>query len=294
MEGWHMALYAFDGTWNENKPDDVEDTNVFKFKETYQGRKFYLSGVGTRFGIIGRVFGGLFGAGGKERIKEAYEELEKNYREGDRVIDIIGFSRGGALALDFANTIHSEGVLGIPHPETRFVGVWDVVPSFGIPGNDINLGYVLTLPESVEKCFHAMALDERRQNFGLQRIVTTVPDATAEGRLYEVWFRGVHSDIGGGNRNIGLSSIALHWMYKQALRRGLPISQQEVAKQKQDMRPNAEISKNLDIIPNRHRTISWIDVVHDSVTPRADANNPPRGLKVVNDEGRVLEKGFGQ
>lgn len=289
-----MALYAFDGTWNENKPGDAKDTNVFKFQAAYQGTKFYVEGVGARFGIIGRVFGGIFGAGGKQRIEEAYQELEKNFQEGDRVIDVIGFSRGGALALDFANKIHSEGVLGIRQPEIRFIGVWDVVPSFGIPGNDINLGYVLTLPDSVKKCFHAMALDERRRNFGLQRIMTTVRDAAAEGRVYEVWFRGVHSDIGGGDRNIGLSSITLHWMYRQALRCGLNIPSQEVNKQKQNMKPNAEISRNLDVIENRYRTIVWTDVVHESVTYRANANNPPRGLKVVNDEGQVLQKGFGQ
>lgn len=289
-----MALYAFDGTWNENKPDDAEDTNVFKFKEAYQGSKFYVEGVGTRFGIVGRVFGGVFGAGGKQRVEEAYEALEKNFREGDRVIDIIGFSRGAALALDFANKVHAEGVPGAPQPEIRFVGVWDVVPSFGIPGNDINLGYVLTLPESVKKCFHAMALDERRQNFGVQRVVTTVADATAEGRIYEVWFRGVHSDIGGGNRNEALSSIALHWMYRQALRCGLSIPPQEVARQKQSMRPEAEISRNFDIIENKYRTISWTDVAHVSVEYRANASNPPVGLKVVDDSGQVLEKGFGR
>ncbi len=289
-----MALYAFDGTWNENKPDDAADTNVRKFYEAYEGRKFYREGPGTRWGWLGKAFGGFFGAGGKERVEEAYEELTKNFRENERAIDIIGFSRGGALALDFANKIRSEGVSGVQRPEIRFLGVWDVVPSFGIPGNDVNLGYVLTLPDSVKKCVHAMALDERRQNFPLQRIVTTVSDATAEGRIYEVWFRGVHSDIGGGNRNIGLSSIALHWMYKQALRWGLKIPQQEVTKQKQNIRADAGISKNFDIIENKYRTIMWMDVVHDSVTRHDGANNPPRSLKVVNDEGQILEKGFGQ
>jgi len=254
-----MALYAFDGTWNENKPDLGEDTNVFKFKEAYAGKKFYLPGVGTRFGIIGRIFGGVFGAGGKERVEEAYQELTKNFAGNDKVIDIIGFSRGAALALDFANKIYSDGVNGVQRPEIRFVGICDVVPSFGIPGNDINLGFILTLPDSVKKCFHAMALDERRQNFPLQRVVTTVPDATGEGRVYEVWFRGVHSDIGGGNKNIGLSSITLHWMYRQARRCGLPIPEAELVKQKQNIKPNSEISKNLDPIPNKYRTISWTD-----------------------------------
>lgn len=289
-----MALYAFDGTWNENKPDDAADTNVRKFYEAYEGRKFYREGPGTRWGWLGKIFGGLFGAGGKKRVEEAYEELGKNFRENDRVIDIIGFSRGGALALDFANKIHSEGVGGGQRPEIRFVGVWDVVPSFGIPGNDINLGFVLTLPESVKQCFHAMALDERRRNFPLQRVVTTMPNATDEGRIFEVWFRGVHSDIGGGNRNVGLSSIALHWMYKQALRCGLNIPRQEIAKQTQHINPQASISKNLDVIKNKYRTIPWTDVAHDSVTHRAGANNPPIGLKVVNDDGQILPNGFGQ
>jgi uncharacterized protein (DUF2235 family) len=290
-----MALYAFDGTWNKNQPEDDKDTNVRKFFEAYDDkRKFYRPGPGTRFGWFGKIFGGVFGTGGKERVKEAYKELEKNLRSGDKTIDIIGFSRGGALALDFANKIYSEGVNGVKQPEIRFVGVWDVVPSFGIPGNNINLGFVLTLPESVKKCFHAMALDERRQNFPLQRVVTTVPDASREGRVYEVWFRGVHSDIGGGNKNIGLSSIALHWMYNQATRCGLPIPEADVARQRQNMKPNTEISKNTDPIPNKYRTIPWTDVVHESVSFRPDASNPPKGLKVVNDDGQVLEKGFGE
>src|ERR687891_651750 len=104
-----MALYAFDGTWNENRPDDKNDTNVVKFKEAYESENnFYVEGVGTRFGSIGRLFGGVFGAGGKERIEEAYEALEKNFHSHDEIIDIIGFSRGGALTLDFANTIHAR------------------------------------------------------------------------------------------------------------------------------------------------------------------------------------------
>ena len=83
-------------------------------------------------------------------------------------------------------------------------------------------------------------------------------------------------------------------MYKQALRCGLPIPEAEITKQKQNMKPNTEISKNLDPVPNQYRTISWTDVVHESVSFRANTNNPPKGLKVVNDEGQVLSNGFDQ
>src|SRR4051812_4401314 len=39
--GRHMALYAFDGTWNEAKTDDdpqFRNTNVFRFFEAYRRR----------------------------------------------------------------------------------------------------------------------------------------------------------------------------------------------------------------------------------------------------------------
>ncbi len=289
-----MGLYAFDGTWNKNRPRDAKDTNVVKFHGAYAGNKWYVEGPGTRFGWVGKLFGGVFGAGGKQRVEEACKELEKNFRKGDEIIDIVGFSRGGALALDFANTIHSQGVLGKSAPEIRFVGVWDVVPSFGIPGNDTNLGYVLTLPPSVRKCFHAMALDERRQNFKVQRIVTTMGDAGAEGRIYEVWFRGVHSDVGGGNGNNGLSSIALSWMYKRAMSCNLPIPQSELQRRQGQMNPSAGISKDFDPEKDPYRPIPWTDVVHQSVTFRTSAHNPPRGLKVVDDDGKFAARGFGE
>lgn len=286
-----MALYAFDGTWQENTPDDEKDTNVVRFYEAYEGEKHYFSGVGTRFGWLGRIWGGLTGAGGKTRIEEAVEALQATFYDGDEDIDIIGFSRGAALALDFANHIARQGVAG-QKPRIRFLGLWDVVPSFGIPGNDINLGYVFSLPANVEKCFHAMALDERRDNFKVQRVVTTVEDAEAEGRVYEVWFRGVHSDIGGGNRNPGLSSITLHWMYQQALHQELPVAEAIAERQKLYMDPEARVGKNLDLIRHPWRPIPWTDVVHTSVRYREQHNNPPIGLHVVDDDGQIQGTGF--
>ena len=65
-----MALYAFDGTWNENSAQDNSDTNVVKFKELYDGENIkYIEGVGTRFGVLGQTLGGLFGAGGKRNSR---------------------------------------------------------------------------------------------------------------------------------------------------------------------------------------------------------------------------------
>ena len=100
-----MALYAFDGTWNEDETEPIADTNVVKFRDVYRGKPEYVEGVGTRFGALGRALGGLLGAGGRTRIEEMYEKLLANWQKGDHEIDIIGFSRGAALAAHFSNVI---------------------------------------------------------------------------------------------------------------------------------------------------------------------------------------------
>lgn len=132
-----MTLYAFDGTWNSDEIDDIQDTNVVRFKELYMGNNAeYLEGVGTRFGKIGELLGGLFGSGGQTRIDEMYQELCENWQKGDKEIDIIGFSRGAALAVHFANVIGEKGLTlssgQVEKPRIRFLGVWDIVGSFGL------------------------------------------------------------------------------------------------------------------------------------------------------------------
>ena len=96
-----MPLYAFDGTWNEAKDGDdpqYSNTNVVRFFEAYRRHSarpdldFYLAGVGTRFGAVGRVLGGVFGLGELPRINEAYDRLCQAWDQGERDIDIVGFS----------------------------------------------------------------------------------------------------------------------------------------------------------------------------------------------------------
>lgn len=279
-----MALYAFDGTWNKDEAGEGADTNVVKFAEAYTDETCYRPGVGTRYGKLGKIFGGIFGAGDDQRLDEMLQELESNFADGDKTIDIIGFSRGAALALEFANLV-SDKKGGAP---IRFLGLWDTVASFGLPGNYINIGHKLTLPDNVQHCFHAMSLDERRGNFPLTRVDPPKGGKPAAGRIEEVWFRGVHSDVGGG-QCIGLSSIALVWMLKRAQRCGLPIDQGDLAAHAQLRNPSAEISKNLDPVKDPKRQIPATDLIHESVTPRGqtggrDHNDPPAGMKVATDE----------
>lgn len=287
-----MALYAFDGTWNKDKPGTDEDTNVVWFRDAYEEVVHYFPGVGTRFGEAGKILGGITGAGGRERIHDAFKTYKQNLKNGDKVIDIIGFSRGAALALHFANQIAIESrKKATPPPPIRFLGIWDTVPSFGIAAIPVNLGWDLGLADNVTKCFHALALDERRINFQLHRPDARVADAIQEGRLFEVWFRGVHSDVGGGNKNPGLSSIALNWMFAKARQVGLPVKPTVVAQNAARINQQAIISvHDFDPIKNRFRVVRWNDQAHVTVSFRPDTgqrqhNNPPGGLALVDDLG---------
>lgn len=278
-----MALYAFDGTWNKDEPEEGADTNVVKFAEAYTEETCYRPGVGTRFGKLGKIFGGIFGAGSEQRLDEMLQELTNNFDDGDKTVDIVGFSRGAALALEFANMVDKEKS-GAP---VRFLGLWDTVASFGLPGNRINIGHRLTLPDNVTHCFHAMSLDERRGNFPLTRVKPPTGGLATKDRLEEVWFRGVHSDVGGG-QSVGLSSIALVWMLRRAQGCGLPIDTRDISTHEARRDARASISKNFDPVKDPKREVLVTDLVHESVNPRGRAdgrehNDPLPTMKVATD-----------
>ena len=275
-----MALYAFDGTWNQDQELDERDTNVLRFFELSDepdDRKLYMKGIGTRFGVIGRVFGGAFGIGGRNRVDAAYAHLEAVWQPGEP-IDVVGFSRGAAVALDFVNRIADRrNKHGAPQPPIRFLGLFDTVAAFGVPNVgpieeiDLNIGHKLSLPaDGVTRCHHAIALDERRRAFGVTRLLGA----------YEVWFRGCHSDVGGGNGNTRLSFIALRWMARKAASCGVPINEDRLRALALDagIDPTASVKLPKDFVRDDFRTCRAEDRAHYSVgaidgrTDRDDCN----------------------
>ncbi len=293
-----MALYAFDGTWNtvkDNEDPQYQNTNVVRFFKAYDKhagtKNLYRAGVGTRFDVIGRVAGGVFGLGELPRLNEAYDHLCARWADGDTTIDIVGFSRGAATTLDFCHLIQERkirkpgtDVVVEAKPRIRFLGVWDVVAAFGLANlgaTDLNIGHHLTLPKAdLQYAFHALAIDERRPSF----LPTRLPGA------WEVWFRGVHSDIGGGNTNRGLNDITLKWMMSKARAAGLPIAAEDIAALQPDPAtlPHPAAPLKLDV-----RLVSAVDRRHYSIAPSADWRNPPDTCPVesLQDEQAALAVG---
>ena len=289
-----MALYAFDGTGNEDRDGTDRDSNVLHFFNAYQDPlknadpkaergSLYVEGIGIRAQTgLGEKVAEAFGIGGHARLKDARRRVEKNLAAGDDVVDIVGFSRGAALAIDFANQVCKN----VPKANVRFLGVWDTVAQFGAPGEHVNLGFDLDCPDVT--CFHAMAIDEDRAFFPLTRLSKA---GKTFSKLREVWFRGVHSDVGGGNANRGLNWIALNWMFENALRHHLPIDPVAVTANLA-FKDLARAAKAHEVAIGPPRRFAAGDAVHVTVE-FSDADrgrfltNPAIALSQIDDAGAL-------
>lgn len=111
----------------------------------------------------------------------------------------------------------------------HFIGVWDTVGALGIPLSGIPVVDLINrrwqfhdtnLSSTVGNAFQALAIDERRGPFR-PTLWTQSPDTPATQRLEQVWFAGVHCDVGGGYLDHRLSDITLRWMVDRARSCGL-------------------------------------------------------------------------
>ena len=113
-------------------------------------------------------------------------------------------------------------------PGIHFIGVWDTVGSLGIPVFGPRWTGVLNrrwrfhdtaLSTRVRLAYQALAIDERRGPF--EPTLWTRQDGAGHQVLEQVWFAGVHSDVGGGYADCSLSDIPLLWMADRAAAAGL-------------------------------------------------------------------------
>ncbi|RPH62601.1 MAG: hypothetical protein EHM83_11345 [Burkholderiales bacterium] len=225
-----LILFAFDGTANGSTGENGQDvSNVRKFFEQYDDPgKWYMAGVGRTddaSGIEGGVLDLVDAGTARERVDWMLGALDGFLGDawiGQSVpVDVIGFSRGAAMARDFVNRVSTLiddrhfWVRGIC-VDLRFLGLWDTVAQFGVAGSG-NGAWQLAIPSSVRATFHAVALNEHRSLFPLESALG------GGGWVVERGFVGSHADVGGGNAEGDLSDVALVWMARMAQALGLPM-----------------------------------------------------------------------
>jgi len=213
----------FDGTGN-NMVKDIpggNESNIAKLYDFYNldpytnkdgiectnNDLFYRIGVGSTAGTL--VLGGFIGAGATSRIDESYEEVVNHFNKKENVyrkkkyLDVFGFSRGAASARHFVNMVKHLKIPdktngGFHNIELRFLGIFDTVGSFGIPGNKYDEGMDYHLDRDfVKRTVHLTAEHEKRGLFDLTSIKKN-SNETLPGNCLEKSFPGAHSDVGGG------------------------------------------------------------------------------------------------
>jgi uncharacterized protein (DUF2235 family) len=118
---------------------------------------------------------------------------------------------------------------GLTDADMRMVGVWDTVGSMGVPGflfsifDQQKFGFLDTqLHPDIQSAYHAVCIDERRAQF--KPTLWTNEDGSPrdnDKQVTQVWFSGVHSDVGGGYPVCQLSDVTFGWMMKNAIACGL-------------------------------------------------------------------------
>jgi hypothetical protein len=110
------------------------------------------------------------------------------------------------------------------------LGVWDTVKSYG-GLRPIMLPHLRHNP-IVKHVRHAIALDEKRGWFdvttwgrldsdldkAMTRLAPHDREAIERQDILEVWFRGCHSDVGGGDKEDATAEIARQWMLSEVRR----------------------------------------------------------------------------
>ena len=258
-----------DGTGNEFGESKSNVVKLYKMLVHDPSQMaYYHPGVGTmgsRNALTGlsrwwtKVIGLAFGYGISDNIADAYLFLMRTYQPDDTLY-IFGFSRGAYTARALCGMLHIIGLLRedneglIPYSirmikekkinfaiaadfkktfsrecKPHFVGVWDTVSSVGWVYNVAHFpGTKATHNPDVRVIRHAISIDERRAFF---RQNLFGPPHDPQQDVKEVWFAGVHSDVGGSypESESQLSKIALQWMVCEAEPAGLRIDQSRKA-----------------------------------------------------------------
>lgn len=218
----------------------------------------YCDGVGTGSGLD-KFTGGAFGQGIEDNVRDLYRTIVYNYTPGDQLF-LFGFSRGAFTVrtlsgfMNFAGLVEKDDDYYVPDlyacyeqqqgqgtamwetanrhiqgtrpcPPIEMIGVWDTVGALGAPGflgqlfNKNKYQYHdVRLHQGIRHAYHALAIDEHRKPFAAN---LWQKPADWSGVLEQVWFAGVHSNIGGGYSPDGLANQTLHWMVEKANRIGL-------------------------------------------------------------------------
>src|ERR1051325_6473830 len=297
------VVLCCDGTNNQFDGYHTNVVRTYRVaRRTPEQLTYYDPGVGTmpepwkttQLGKRLSMLNGLiFGDGLFDNISDAYKFLMANYETGDKIF-LFGFSRGAYTARAVAALLKSVGLLhrdtecllpyairywqsdfgeATPGGQTcaefkqtlarpcpiHFIGVWETVSSVGVINNFKAFPHTTRNPE-IAHIRHAVSIDERRSTF---RQNLMLPAGTQD--VKNVWFAGVHSDVGGGYppEEAGLAELGFEWIMREAAHYGVGLDPAALKRELHEIgeppNPNATLHKSLhggwwvgELLPMKH------------------------------------------
>jgi uncharacterized protein (DUF2235 family) len=187
------------------------------------GTRLYLFGF-SRGAYTVRVLTGLLHRYGlltvphRDKVDDIVEQFQKLFpKEGSRdATDPV--RRADYLRRTFSEAATRKRDLSVDCP-VHFLGLWDTVSSLGWAYDPKTFPNTADMPNA-RTIRHALAIDERRAKFRTNRV-----HALNDQDLKEVWFAGVHADVGGGYpaAESGLAHVCLRWMLREAIAHDLRV-----------------------------------------------------------------------
>lgn len=189
----------------------------FLFDNFESGDEIYLFGFSRGAATVRSLTGllHLFGILPKSR-PELLRRAYRIYKTRER-------AKRERAAEDFVRRHHTMWC------KVRFLGVWDTVAALGLPIRTLSVlldripwfrhsFHDLRLSESVVHARQALAIDDERRIFHPLLWDADIGDGQT---VKQVWFCGMHTDVGGGYEKHQLSDLALEWMTREAVQHGL-------------------------------------------------------------------------
>jgi uncharacterized protein (DUF2235 family) len=213
----------------------IQDAYRFLIEEYEDGDAVFLFGF-SRGAYTARSIAGFIRNSGllKREHRDQLDAAYALYRRRDDASHPTGFE-----AQLFRRAFSRE-------IRITFIGVWDTVGSLGIPSGLPGLPggllqlinkrwgfHDVKLSSYVDNAFHAVAIDERRRQF--EPTLWEQQEHSLGQNMEQVWFTGVHTNIGGGDLDTGLSDLTFLWMKDKAQAAGLAFDQAYIA---QTIKPN--------------------------------------------------------
>ena len=205
-----------------------------------------------------------------EQTEPMLELLEEQYEEGDKLY-VIGYSRGAAAARKFVTILDEKGLTlksgkKVDKPPVEFLGCFETVSMqvskywFKILRNmifnRITRSRVLgerggKIPTIVKRAVHNVALDDNRYRAFPAAFPPVLMDSKDD-RVHEVWFPGIHGDVGGCFYTKGIPDISCRYMQEWMENDGLCFLSHNALHPESLMLDNEHKidNKDLDITPD--------------------------------------------